>query len=229
MNTYWKTYWDKHVDSVSSDDPLRQVLRVQDQQPVSAALFAKIAADVVAKLDLHPDHRVLDLCCGNGLLSAEVAKYCHSVVGVDFSETLVKDIGLRGRPNIIGIVSDVLAIKFQPETFDRILFAAALQHFDQAQVIRLFKDQARWLNPGGRLLITDILDSPRIWNFYNNPEREDAYFRNVMDGTPILGTWFDRVWLTKLARHAGFKQAEALDQPEEFLYSHYRFDLLCYK
>lgn len=86
-----------------------------------------------------------------------------------------------------------------------------------------------WLKPGGILLITDILDSRRIWSFYNNPEREDAYFQNVMEGTPILGTWFDCEWLEKLARYTGFSHDQVFDQPEEFWYSHYRFDMTCRK
>ena len=229
MNGYWKTYWDRHAESVSSADPYRQVLRVREKQPLSDELFQKIAAYIVDKLELKADHLVLDLCCGNGLLSAEMAQRCDTVVGVDFCEKLVEDIELRGSKNIVGIIADILNVQFRAESFHRILFAAALQHFTQAQVIRLLKDQARYLKPGGILLITDILDNQRIWNFYDNAEREDIYFQTTMDGTPILGTWFDRAWLEKLARHAGFSQAQSLLQPDEFWYSHYRFDLLCRK
>ena len=148
-------------------------------------------------------------------------------VKVDFIEKLIAEMGKWAPKNFIGLVSNILAIKFRPASFHRILFAAAIQHFTQAQVIRLFKDLARWLKPGGRLLITDILDSQRIWSFYNSQEREDIYFQNTMEGTPILGTWFDRLWLEKLALHTGFSHAQALDQPDEYWYSHYRFDLLC--
>jgi cyclopropane fatty-acyl-phospholipid synthase-like methyltransferase len=229
MTEYWKTYWDRHLAQVSSDDPFRQVLRTQNKQPISEELFKSIAAHIVDKLNLDPEHLVLDLCCGNGLLSAELAPYCNSVVGVDFSEALIDDIGLRGAANIIGIVSDVLQIKFRAESFDRILLAAALQHFSQPQIIRLFTDLARWLKPSGLLFVTDILDSQRMWRFYDSPQREDAYFQNTGAGTPILGTWFDRPWLAKLARYAGFATVQALDQPDAFLYSHYRFDLLCQK
>lgn len=229
MSSYWKTYWNLHVEGVTSDDPFRQVLRVQNKQPFSEELFEKISTHVVETLDLTDQHLVLDLCCGNGLLSAAVAKHCDRVIGVDFSEKLIQDIGLRGAANITGIASDVLDIRFQPESFDRALFAAALQHFSQAQVIRLFRDLATWLKPGGKLLVTDILDHSRIWNFYNSQEREDIYFENEMAETPILGTWFDGLWLEKLARHAGFSQAEMLMQPGDFLYAHYRFDVLCHK
>ena len=60
MSAYWKTYWDRHVEQVSSDDPLRQVLRTQNKQPPSEALFLKMVAYVMEKLELDDDHRVLD-------------------------------------------------------------------------------------------------------------------------------------------------------------------------
>lgn len=144
-------------------------------------------------------------------------------------KNLIQILQARAPDNVEAIIGDVLEINFQPASFHRILFAAALQHFSHAQAIRLFKKLANWLQPSGILLITDILDVQRKWNFFNSLEREEIYFRNTMEGTPVLGTWFDRVWLEKLARNAGFKRAKTLDQPKEFWYSHYRIDLLCQK
>ena len=227
MKEYWKTYWDRHVEQVSSDDPFRQVERTLNKQPLNETLFLKMAAYIIEKLELQHDHQVLDLCCGNGLFSVAIAQRCQSVVGVDFSEKLIEDLRKRAPKNVTAMVCDALEVQFQPASFHRVLFAAALQHFSQAQVIRLLKELARWLKPSGILLITDILDAQRMWRFYDSPEREGVYFQNTMTETPILGTWFDRLWLEKLARHAGFSQAQAVDQPGEYWYAHYRFDLLC--
>ena len=229
MSTYWKDYWRQHADAASSDDPFGQVQRTLNQQPLSDALFHDIAAHIIEWMSLDASHIVLDISCGNGMFTAEVAKHCKIVLGVDFAEKLIEDIGLRGGDNIIGITSDVTTVKFTPQTFDRVLFAAAIQHFSQAQVIRLFKEVARWIKPGGRFMVTDIIDAERIWNFYDSDDREDAYFENVMAGTPILGTWLSRNWLQKLARHAGFSSAQVIDQPQQFLYSHYRYDILLTK
>lgn len=193
------------------------------------SLFENMVSHIISHLDLSKQCSVLDLCCGNGLISAELAKHCRHVTGIDFSEKLVEDIALRGVANITGISGDALNVCFESNSFERILFAAAMQHFTQAEVILLFRNQFTWLKQGGLLLITDILDSNRIWEFYDSDEREHAYFTNVMSGTPILGTWFDRLWLKKLAKHAGFRGVEILEQPADYPYSHYRFDLLCKK
>ncbi|MDF1697423.1 MAG: class I SAM-dependent methyltransferase [Saprospiraceae bacterium] len=228
MNNHWKSFWDKHVDKVS-DDPFIQVGRTLNSEPMSNEMFQRYAARIIELLELESDHLVLDLCCGNGLLSTEVATHCSQVIGVDFSEKLIEGIGAREAKNIVGIVSDAMEIKFQPQSFHHIVMAAALQHFTEAQTIQLFKNMFLWLKPGGTILITDITDSGRIWNFYNSPEREDLYFEHTMNNKAILGTWFNRVWLEKLARHSGFSNAQALEQPNDYWFSHYRFDLLCRK
>ena len=158
-----------------------------------------------------------------------MAPLCQQVVGVDFSEKLIADMALRTTENVSGVIGDALKAEFPPAAFHRILFAAAIQQFSQAQVIRLFKNSYRWLKPEGILLVTDILDAGRMWHFFDSVEREDAYFRATMEDAPYLGTWLDRVWLEKVARHAGFSYAQALDQQDDYWYAHYRFDLLCHK
>jgi len=229
VSAYWKDYWQQHADRASSDEPFVQVQRTLNKQPLSEDLFRRIAAHIVDWMEVDAGHTVLDISCGSGMFTAEVAKNSKVVVGVDFAEKLIEDIALRGVDNIIGVASDVMAVKFTPETFDRVLFAAAIQHFAEGQVVELFRNVANWMKPGGRFMVTDIIDADRIWNFYDSEEREDAYFKNVMDQTPILGTWLSRDWLVRLARHAGFVSVDVIDQPKEFLYSHYRFDLLCKK
>lgn len=228
MNAYWKTFWDRYVEE-AEDDPFSQVGRTLDKQPMSKVMFLKTAAFIIEKLELEAHHVVLDLCCGNGLFSAVLAPRCQRVVGVDFSEKFIADMKVRAPKNVTALVRDALEVEFQTTSFHRILFAAALQQFTQAQVIRFFKALFRWLKPGGILLVTDILDAQRIWDYYNSQEREDVYFQRTMEEAPVLGTWLDRLWLEKLARHAGFSQAQALDQPDDYWYAHYRFDLFCRK
>jgi cyclopropane fatty-acyl-phospholipid synthase-like methyltransferase len=126
-------------------------------------------------------------------------------------------------------VVDVNAVDFGAQSFDRILCAAALQHFSLPEVVRLFVRASRWLAAEGLLLLTDILDLDRQWHFFDSPEREKAYFDHLSRDEPILGTWFHREWLMKLTTYAGFSKVEVLQQPSDFIYSHYRFDLLCQK
>ncbi len=156
---------------------------------------------------------LLLFCCGNGLFSVQLASRCRWVIGVDFSETLIGALVSRAPRNVVAVVADAQNVSFRPACFDRILFAAAVQHFSEPQVIRLMVDLAGWLKPGGILLVTDILDPLHIWRYFDSEEREALYFRRTMEETPVLGTWLDRVWMEKLARHAGFRRAQAVPRP----------------
>ncbi len=225
----WKEYWDHHARAVSSDEPYRRVQRVCQKREMGDAQFQHAASYVVSQLDLELNHVVLDLCCGNGLLSDALEPWCQKIVGVDFCKPLLKDLVCRTAGKTVAVAANALKVSFTASAFDRVLIAAALQYFELGETIRLFRNAATFLKPGGILLVTEVPDSARMWCFFDDAEREDAYFRNRENDTPILGTWFDRTWLVNLARHAGFRSAVASDQPSDFLYSHYRFDLRCAK
>lgn len=228
MNNYWKKHWDEHVEK-AGENPFEQVARTLNKEPMSKKMFQNFTRNVIKKLELNEEHTVLDLCCGNGLLSIEVAKMCKHVVGVDFSQKLINHTDLVKEKNFTGIISDVLDVEFQSESFDRILIAAALQLFTLRQTIYLFKNVNNWLKPGGIFLVTDITDNDKIWSFFDSKEREQAYFNNTFADTPIIGTWFDRIWLEKLGKYSGFNECQVLDQPQNYWYSHYRFDFQCRK
>ncbi len=224
---HWKSYWDRHVQQVGSADPMRQVLRTISRKPISEEAFRAVADHVVHLLELDPCHVVLDLCCGNGLLSAAIERHASQVVAADFCQKLLDAVRTRTSSKTTTMVADARTVDFAEASFDRVLIAAALQHFQPDEAIRVFSRMVRVLRPGGILLATDIPDAARMWAFHDSVEREDAYFASEADGTPILGTWFDRTWVAKLGRHVGFKDTTALDQPEIFPFAHYRFDLRC--
>lgn len=229
MSEYWKHYWARHAASLAAGDPFRQVLRTLNGEPQTMELLQRISDRIVEELDLQPNHRVLDLCCGNGLLSAELARRCRRVIGVDFCKSLVAETPRWGQRNIAMVVGDVDEIRFLPACFDRVTVFAALQHLSEAEVARLLARLERWLRPGGVVLLTDIPDRARMWSFYDDAGRESDYFEALRGDAPILGTWFDRSWLEKAAAHVGFIEPCSVDQPEDWWFAHYRFDFLCTK
>lgn len=229
MTDRWKSYWNEHAATVGSEEPLRQVLRVTSRLPISQRAFAAVRRHVVQLLELDHTHVVLDLCCGNGLLCAAVEPHVSRVVGVDFCERLARDVALRTTTKTVTMVADARMLEFPPASFDRVVIAAALQHFELCEAIRMFQWIVAALRPGGLFLVTDVPDASRMWRFHDSVERERAYFDSEAAGTPILGTWFDRAWMIKLGRYAGFGEVSILDQPTELPYAHYRFDVRCRK
>jgi len=229
MSIYWEKFWNDFTTEISSEKPFHQVARTLDKKQPSKEEFSQLIRYTISKLDLKPNHLLLDFCCGNGLFAQHISQHCKQVCALDFCRKLIKTINELGQDNIIGIHCDALQAQFPDNSFDRIFFSAALQHFAESEVVQLFGHFKKWLKPGGLIMITDILDKNNIWDFYNNHERRTAYFQNLERQTPILGTWFNRNWLEQLGKHYGFKQPSAISQPKEFWYSHYRFDYICYK
>ena len=83
----WKTYWD---ELAARQNPLAQVARTKGSIALDETLLDQIALDITKKLDLQSTDRVLDVCCGNGLLSARLSQDCSELTGVDISEKQIQ-------------------------------------------------------------------------------------------------------------------------------------------
>jgi ubiquinone/menaquinone biosynthesis C-methylase UbiE len=186
-----------------------------------------MARHTVGLLELTARHHLLDLCCGNRLLGAALEPHCRRVVGADFCLRLLCDGRGRTTGKTFSVAADGRHLPFRPASFDRVLVAAALQHLELGEIVRLFRAAHSILRPGGMLVVTDIPDRDAMWRFHDTVDREDAYFEAEANDASILGTWLDRRWLEKLGRHSEFNETTCLEQPAGFLYAHYRFDLRC--
>jgi len=97
---------------------------------------------------------VLDLGCGCGVpVAATLADGGHHVTGVDLSEVQIT----RARqlvPHATLMHADANQITFPDHTFDAVVCLYALIHMPLDEQPRLFSRIARWLRPGGLLLVT---------------------------------------------------------------------------
>jgi len=137
----WDTnaeFWDARMGDEGND--FFQVL----QWPVIASF-----------LDPQPDHRILDVACGNGLTSRKLAELGASVMAVDFSTELI-DLA-KGRPNpndhityqvLDATDEDALLEVLSPTApFNSAMCNMAL--FDMAEIEPLFRALRKLLNRGG--------------------------------------------------------------------------------
>jgi ubiquinone/menaquinone biosynthesis C-methylase UbiE len=110
-------------------------------------------------LDVQPEDRVLDLCCGNGLVTIRVAKRVNSVMGVDFSAALLAQAQSDfSAPNITyrhGDARDLSKVT-AGEIFDKAYISFAFQYFDEKSGQDVLRGLHRVLKPGGRLALVDI-------------------------------------------------------------------------
>lgn len=116
------------------------------QYAENGRFVADLAAGVLALLGPRPGERVLDLGCGDGVLTQKIASLGAEVIGVDGSASMVaatRSLGLRAS------VMSAEALEFEGE-FDAVFSNAALHWMrDQDAVLRGVR---RALKPKGRFV-----------------------------------------------------------------------------
>ena len=112
----------------------------------NAAFVPALGASLLSDLDPQPGERILDLGCGDGVLTLEIAASGATVVGVDASPEMVEAAKQKG---IDARLADARALPFQHE-FDAV-FSNAVLHWIREPDLAL-AGIARALRPGGRLI-----------------------------------------------------------------------------
>ena len=160
-----------------------------------------MARDVIDRLDLQGDERVLDAGCGTGRVTALLAERVPDghVIAVDGSAAMVEETRARG---IDAFVCDLVELELD-EPVDAILSTATFHWIEDHE--RLFARLYAALKPGGRLAAQcggagnianvqaaiDAVDEPAFrgwagpWN-YATPEETAARLRSA-SASPTSG------------------------------------------
>ena len=105
--------------------------------------------DLLVLLNAKPGERILDVGCGTGQLTAEIAQFGAEVVGVDSSPEMIQT--AQGNfPQVVFEVADAAAMPYSRE-FDLVISNAAL-HWVRDQ-LGAIASIARALKPCGRLVL----------------------------------------------------------------------------
>ncbi len=109
-------------------------------------------------LNLRPEDRILDLCCGNGRhLAALCEKGYRRLAGIDLSRPLLRLArqAMEGRcPRRLVAQADMRRLPFR-ETFDAVLnLFTSFGYFDtDGENLRVLESMASVLRPGGRYIL----------------------------------------------------------------------------
>lgn len=117
-----------------------------DDYAIDAGFVPVLGSAVARLLDAQRGERILDLGCGDGVLSTELALTGAQVVGVDASPELVVAARARG---LDARVMDGHALGFE-DAFDAVFSNAALHWM--AEPDRVLAGVRRALKPGGRFV-----------------------------------------------------------------------------
>jgi ubiquinone/menaquinone biosynthesis C-methylase UbiE len=227
-SNFWEEFWSKHAIN-ADDNPQIHVARTRNKLPINNKLWDYTVQSVIEPLKLNENDRVLDLCSGNGLFAKEFSPLVKSIHCVDISHALIQYIESYNLSNITTQVGSMSSLYLNDNSFEKVLWYAAIQYAKNKEVIEILKNLHKCLVDGGRIYIGDIPDQRKMWSFFNNPDRIGAYFRGIENDVPIIGNWFDHKWLVYLAEFIGFSEVKVLEQDSKLIYSDFRFDLLLTK
>ena len=129
-------------------------------------------------LKMSPDSKILDLCCGQGRASLELARRGFvNVEGLDRSRYLIQKARVQSKKENLSVKfreGDARKLPYQTDSFDVVLVLGnSFGYFESSREdVRVLKEIFRVLKPWGRLLI-DVTDGeylkkkfqPRSWEW----------------------------------------------------------------
>ena len=126
-----------------------------EQQGQLDRLLATLGAVVMHRLALRPGQRVLDVGCGCGHTTLDLAGRVAptgSVLGVDVSGPMLTRARERARdlPNVTFLQGDAQTHRFEPASVDAIFSRFGVMFFAEPDMA--FRNFQRALKPGGRLV-----------------------------------------------------------------------------
>jgi SAM-dependent methyltransferase len=230
----WKSFWNSYrkTEVTDEDDLFFEVGKTVNQRRISEAAF-QLSIDLIARgLELSSCDKLLELCCGNGLVTRRLAPKVSEIQAVDFAEHLIANARkFAPADNVTYVCADVVAYlnglalskDYVPS---KILLGDALCYFEPAELIGML-DATRKLT-GGRFIFmaTGIPCNELKWNFYNTPERVKRYEENQLlpDNTNDgIGRWWRIEELENVSRELSLG-ISVTEQPREL--SNFRVDAI---
>ena len=121
----------------------------------------KVTAAVVAAARVQPGDRVIDLGCGSGVVSLELADRGAHVLAVDANPDLVGPLiqiaQARSLPGLEVLARPLDCLSLPVRSAELIVTSYALHRLRDADKQRLIAAAYHWLRPGGTLIVADMM------------------------------------------------------------------------
>lgn len=219
--------YDDYARTCDPADLLGQVRRTVGGEAVDQCQVDMMVQAVLTYLDLRSDDVVLDLCCGNGLLTHQVFERSAGGVGVDMGEYLISVArkNFEQSPTRTYVVADVESFvddEPEPQRFTKGLCYASLAYLSDGTAGNVLAALRRRFSGITRVVLGNLPDKAMAHEFFG-PER---YVEGIEeDNETVLGRWRTKTEVKALAEAAGWKVAFAT-MPEGYYAASYRYDAI---
>jgi ubiquinone/menaquinone biosynthesis C-methylase UbiE len=138
--------------------------RAKDWDHGAAPGVDKVAQAVVAAAGPVDGLVVVDLGAGTGRLTFDLARQGATVTAVDFSQAMLDIIASRAADEGLASVQQVRAplqdLELPDASVDLIVSNYSLHHLRHTEKRQFAEHAVRWLRPGGRIVIGDMMFGP---------------------------------------------------------------------
>lgn len=135
--------------------------RVQSWDHHGSAGLSRVTAAVLEAARAGTGTRVVDLGSGNGQISLPLAQRGATVLAVDVSPAMVRSLREQARQagasTLHALAVPIEELVLPDGTVDLVVSSYALHHLRDADKARLICSAARWLRPGGRIVLADMM------------------------------------------------------------------------
>lgn len=217
--------YDTHARTCAPDAFWAQVKRTVHGQPVSEAQIALIVAQIESQLALDSRDVLLDLACGNGALTHELADSCAALLGVDISPYLI-DVARQhfGNPPRVDFAAEgvvqYLEREAQPQRFTKVLCYGSFMYFSDEDARATLKLVGARFTGVETFFVGNLPDRDRVEGFYSTREPAPG---ELDDPRALIGIWRTREAFAAMAADAGW-DTTFVQMPEGFYSTHYRYD-----
>ena len=225
----WRKHWSEVEINATHGlaESLRQVGKTVNGQPVHSDQLNLIVESISRKLALGRNDVVVDLGCGNGVVTQRIAQRVARIAGIDLSEPLLSAARAHHTsPNSSYHVGDLAELGPLPVAGARKAYSyEVVQHLSSAETRAMLQALKEQLGCGLKIFLGSIPERARLRAFYNTPDRWSHYERRKAEGTEQIGHWWERDELIELCDELGLI-CTPYDQTAALYTSHYRFDSL---
>ncbi len=228
MNDYWKNHY-ASIGKEFDGALLKQVGKTVNGKEVDELQVSLIVENIVNDLRLSMQDTVVDLCCGNGLITTRLAPFVDQIVGIDFSASLIDSARkYNSSYNIKYIPDDILHLDLKYFLGQKkFLMYEALQHFSEEEFIILL-DKLSHADLGSLVFLGSIPNKKKLRVFYNTKNKYIFYMKRESEGEPHIGRWWLIDEIEQIASTRGF-QATYLPQLPGLYTAYYRFNFILKK
>lgn len=228
MTERLRQFYRNRTTGIQQAEYLSQVGHTVGGQPIPDEHFDLLLTQIRTELELSASDRLLDICCGNGLFTCQLAKETLRTTGLDITPELI-DIARSDHAgeNISYIVGD--ACTDIPEagdhtTYNKLLMFAALQHFTPATFREVLRSALTIADDDFIFFVGFIPDRRKIWRFHHTMRRRLVHLFRTVTGQDHFGYWWQKSEISDLCEEFGL-QCQFVDIPQPVHASIYRFNV----